>query len=796
MIFRAIVSWRFCSRSVWGGCGRHTVMFGCIVTLLFLVGSAWAETVEFQVIEGALIAPCQLSCGDISLPANVLIDLGTPIPLLLHGKTGVGLELTENSRVDVRFDKFSLDGLATQTAELVALEDLTREHAGQLEEIPVVAIVGLSAFSNYRLDLQVSRGQLDLYPLSGPEPQSNDLPVLPEMNTENLPRVSDVAKYNQEKTGYWLTAIGPENKTLRVRLATSLPDTLIDRTAATEAGASSGEICPVILEGIDISRFVPFRVEDLRGGMKDAPDIILGTDLLEFFQVRIDPEKQEIQFAVTRTAEFDKLKQRYFQARAQGDADALEKLLVTLHDVRLADEAAEKLLHLRMETASPDATALKRAFQAVADATPPARRSMKVLVAADELLASKHKNKYELTKPALRMALTYAPDDTTGMAIYEVQSRLGFIALREGNLKQAHKYLLSASFGMPREPYINLWLGQLYEQKGKLVRAWSRYVQSIIVDEPARGGFAGLDRLNRNAEFRRIFNMNDALELLEGRLPVFHPSSRFGDQQEDASLAPVRLVELFTCIEKPDTMAAELALGALGEYFENKEVCLVSYHQDKPYPDPLLTPFGVARRTYYQITDIPTAVFDGTGQVTGGGDDTAMSQLFPAYISKSVQASESPWQIDIGVGLAGQSLSVATEVSGPASPADARLHLLLCERAVMSPGRNTLLLHPYVVRACLTPVEGRVISDESESRHFTVMCDLAEVSFNLEKEILNAQERFGIKFMMKPSQIDVSQLEIVAFLQDNDTHRIMSAWKTAPEYEPSLAQELYVPASN
>jgi hypothetical protein len=308
-------------------------------------------------------------------------------------------------------------------------------------------------------------------------------------------------------------------------------------------------------------------------------------------------------------------------------------------------------------------------------------------------------------------------------------------------------------------------------------------VQAAIGDEPPAEALAGLDRLNRDAAFRASFSMTDAAELLEGRMLEFHPAARYG-QETAAGDTPVHLVELFTCIDHPPTQAAELAFGGLAEYFEGTDVAIIEYHLPHPEPDPLVSDVGLARAALYQVGATPTAYFDGVSSLDQGGDERDVHAVFSAYRSASrAGQNDGGWRLDGRATLSEGRIQGEIGLTGPAGTDAVRLHVVLCEKLVMAPGANGLLLHRQVARAALSPEGGFAIPPEPSRRLFTVQADPAEVAAKLEETIAAIEEKHGIEFTIHPTYVDGRACTLVAFLQDHHTKRVLTARKFDVEDE-------------
>jgi hypothetical protein len=754
------------------------VGLGLLLILTAKPVAAQAPEIPFRLVAGVPCARCTVHYGGKSIAANVVLDIGTRAPLVLHTRTANLLAIEPSSPVEIRFPGFTLKNLPAAAAEIGVLEELTAEHAPELEEIPAVAIVGLPAFSGYVVQMDIDSGLLRLLSLEEGRRQIE----------EETGSAGDVARpawtftYSEEGHGLWLSGRVEGDLDIRVLLKTFHHDTLIDQAVADLAGASGGDVEELRIGKLNIARYVALRPQDLSTIPAPRPGLMIGTNLLKHFRVTMDRRSRRVRFEQVRKPEFPEEERAFFVALADEDADAIESFLSAHAESRLAAEAGDALIHLRLEEFPTHSDALARAAAFRALATPVPRRTMILIAVADELLGGDRDDRFPLGEIVLAEAMKHAPEAADATVAHHIQARLGWIATQRGDLKEARRRLLSASFGLPRDPAMNMWMGELYEKMGKRTRAWSRFLTSAISDEPPEGAMKGLDRLNRDPEFRAGFTMLDAEQLIEGRVPEFHADRRI-EETEDAGKA-VRLVELFTCLDHPPTQAAELAFGALGEYLADADAALIEYHLDTPATDPLTTEVGRSRAAMYGVEAPPAALFDGGGLVGVGGEEAEAGTVFEAYRAAAVRDPASPSiSLEGSLGVSGQVISgrVTLRGMGAGVPASARLHLVLCERAVMVPGGNGLVLHRYVARAGLSPAGGFEISRANAVRPVEFSASLDEVSRSIAAGIEKMETDGKIQFATRPTYIDPRFVSVVAILQDSSDHKVLAARVFRPE---------------
>ncbi|MCP4247186.1 MAG: hypothetical protein GY778_09070 [bacterium] len=750
------------------------------------------RSIQFDVIDGKFCARCTLQGPAGTVPANVMIDLGSRAPLLVHERTAKLLGIGRGTEAGLRFDDVELVKVPAFAAGLPVLEELTVEHAAELGEIPAVAIVGLPAFGEQPIRLDVGQGILTVLPPDELGAESDERPETDREAVRAGPSVGHVwtLPFEQGSRGYWLRATGPERFALRVQFVTSRWDTLIDSTVADLLGSPGGDLEPVDMGGIDLSQMVALRPEDLAATPEPHPDVVLGTNLLSHFIILLDLPSGKMRFELVRQPRFPIEERTYFLAWVDEDAEAIESFVKENPSSRLAAEAGAVLLALRLDEYPPVRESILRAVRLRAESTRPDRRASLMVSVADDLMAGRRTDRYELAAKMLGLGLEFAPEDLDAQAAHEIQARLGHIALRSGDLRQARRHLLSAAFGMPRHPLVNLWLGELYERSGKLTRAWSRYVQAAIGDNAPPEALAGLDRLNRSPAFRADFTMAEAEQLVEGRVLEFHPAGRYLDNTETPHAEPVRLIELFSCVDHPDTLASELAFGGLTEYFGKHKVAFVAYHLPMPELDPLVAPVSLARARFYGVEQTPTALFDGSRADPSGGGEANIDRVFAAYRRASLEPARvgGEWRLTGELTASDESITGRIELHGPQAHPDLRLHAILCEKVVMSPGANGILMHRKVARWAFTPAEGFEITPQPGRRAWTIGGIPQDIITSLDGAVTALEKERGIEFLMKPTYLDTRACQLVAFVQDRRSKTVLAA--CAVDVEPDAPGRL------
>ncbi len=760
---------QFGQRAMW----YHSIAVVYVAFLFIILGSeCQAATLSLKQIGGRFIARGELVHADRAVPAHMIIDLGTPIPLLIHENTSKVLKVDKGSPVALRFSEFTLSDISCTPAGIELLEEITRDYAEELEEIPVVAVVGLPAFAGHTVELNTRNLSLSL--LSRPLDAILTDPEL-ELNSAWKSGKSWVIPFESQSNGYWMTGHAGEDFELKIRFSTAVVDTLIDQVTADLAGAPGGDLDTLTLGDLEITDYIALRPEDLTAMLSTPCDVILGANLMDHFRITIDYDHNKMWFLETLEPNFPTAEQAFFVARYEENANGVEQFVTEHPHSRLAQEAAQILYRLRLAEFPLDPKTVIHAVRLYAATVKPGLRARRLIELADELYNNDSNDLADVGRMVLDMALDSAPDDVNALAEYQIRARLGRLAVMQKDFLQARRYLLSAVFGMPQDPFVNYWLGVLYEKTEKCNRAWSRYLQAAIAKDAPPEAAQALGRLNNDAVFREQFTMRDAEQLLEGRIPEYHPATRYDDDKSLVDEKPVRLIEMFTCVDQPMTQVAELAFSGLREYFTDQTVVLIGYHLPVPSPDPLVCPAALARGEFYQVTDTATILFDGNDAQSPAGDETMAEQVFGVLkraALKSQPISET-WQLSGGIDHRDGIITGQVKVQGPAAT-DGRLWVLVCEKIIMVSGGNGILLHRNVCRTSLTDPNGLTLPRDGSVLAFPIELDMENLNKIISDQIAGQEETQGVRFYTRPTYIDPAELVIVAIVQNPDNKADLS----------------------
>lgn len=236
------------------------------------------------------------------------------------------------------------------------------------------------------------------------------------------------------------------------------------------------------------------------------------------------------------------------------------------------------------------------------------------------------------------------------------------------------------------------------------------------------------------------------------------------------------LVELFTGAQAVPAVSADVAFAAARKAYGPTDVVLMQYHMHAPFPDALTNADGEARQRYYAAETggkVPAALLDGQpGPELGGGRAQAADRYSDLVKGlNSLLEEEAGAAIELTAKRKGSKVEMAAEVSGLKAPGkNLRLRFVLVEEVVRYPGVNGQRLHPHVVRSFPGGVSGLALG--KDGRH-TATADLEEVRESLTAYLKAFQAKARVQFRELP--LGLKKLKVVAFVQDDDTKKVLQA---------------------
>lgn len=741
---------------------RNTLLFLLTALMLPLL----ADDIVVMEVGGLPVIKSKIHYGDKQIEAHIVFDMGLSTPMLIHEKAvagfGLSTEDAEGEKVDIEFaGGVRWKGVPMDVKGMQDLEILTAKYAKELKDVPVVAIVGLSAVESSVVELDLSKGLLRMRGMASDEARALEI------------------DYEAKPYGVVLNGTGPSQAPIRTLLAMRNEDSALDSSfldAARRTGAT-----PNVLEvgGIKFSDHAAFRFRSLRGIASEPVGALIGASVLRNFTVTIWPNRGKIAFVLQKATTFPQAEQDYFFALADENPKGVAEFIGKIPRRRLMDEACLTLWEMRQEDPSSTTETFMSVLKIIGANYDSIRRSAILTQIADLLEDGDLPDKDELVTFALELAMQQSGGALDQTAVHDVHVRLGRNAFTKGELKQARRHLLSAAFGMPKNGECNFWLGEVYKAMGKPRRAWSRYFQAIldpqVEEEILKDSLARLDELNRDPEFREIFNMVVAEQYMAGRLEdlEFHAPSRYM-LVKDKFPGHVKLVEFFTDASNPETGGMQLAFQALDEDFDG-EIALIEYHLN----DPMHSGIAARRLDYYEAARAPLAAFDGKTSMAWNSSEAEKlsenaAENYPDFRGACLReepVADSGWTLDVRMTQAGPKVSGTFSVTGEGGTDKLRLHAILCERSVMALESNFVFFHHFVARKALTPPDGldlkRALAHPVE---FAVDAEkMREDLTKMLKEGPHAGER------SKPTYVDANKLVVVLFVQHQDERRVLAA---------------------
>jgi hypothetical protein len=288
-------------------------------------------------------------------------------------------------------------------------------------------------------------------------------------------------------------------------------------------------------------------------------------------------------------------------------------------------------------------------------------------------------------------------------------------------------------------------------------------------------------------EMERIWQeKNGSLDGLEERLdeiywnrfPPIPTESYAGRETPDANQTAV--AELFTGTSCQPCVAADVAFEALGRTFKPSELVLLQYHLHVPGPDPLTNADAVERAKYYKVPGTPLLLVNGQESGQGGGARQHGPDRYTEYrtdIEKQLERKTDA-KLMLSATRAEDEIAIDVNLSDVSEPGEKlRLRLAVVEEIVRFNGRNGVRLHHAVVRALPGGAEGIAVTESSLTHHATV--NVAELRESLSRELSEFEKQVSevnkVSFEFPAKPLELKQLQVVAFLQDDATQSILQA---------------------
>ncbi|MDM3870347.1 hypothetical protein QSV34_03155 [Porticoccus sp. W117] len=427
-----------------------------------------------EIAGGYLVVPLDMA-ADNGNPEELalLLDLGSPdtvsLARIAHSLLGLGkasvLTLTNETNNQLSVPVSDI-GLYENKREL---DEISRLHNDILKERKVAGVIGYGLLRQYRVTLELAEKKLTIenaQPGVAIQSLNADVVLSPVVKQGEVP-VLPLVLANGEQSSMLLGSRGKDSY-IGTNLVAQFdyPDNTVG--AVTIAGALPGM-------AVNLSEYVAFRPAQFADKYKvkaAAEGFQSGINLLSHFRIVFDDANNYLALTQVKAADFPYEDLAYFKARTVGDSEALRSYLSKYPDKRLSKEAAE----LRVQWLLAEGRSSEDIYQAVSqviDLTQEMRRAETAHHYIVEL--SNLPDVLPLLEDIGKLGISFSGAALDGQLTNYIYAELGLQAYKQGQLKTAWEYLLSAAFGRPEDLRVTLALGRVYEQQKRYRRAYARY---------------------------------------------------------------------------------------------------------------------------------------------------------------------------------------------------------------------------------------------------------------------------------------------------------------------------------
>ena len=733
----------------------------CSLILLLLTlrgGLAQNELGRFptKVVGGRLVVLCDLASSTRRVPVHLFVELGSKDTLFLHARAARDLGFESGVTATLNVPGFKVDDLTPRLGGSRLHSSYTTRFAPELGEVACIGTLGLGFFEKFHTTFRLDEGYIAFAPRE--EEVEEDF-------------VWKDGSHPLERRGgrLWVEVEYEGGGKGHMALETRRHDTLVDEALCRRLKHPAGDLSAARVGNLELTRRVALRPESPGLFHPDGVFGVLGLNLLLQCRMSLDLVNSRITLEATRPAKFPASDLAFFKARASGNPRELESFLEAFSNARLAGEAGDLLLNMRLKDLShtQDPAAVIRALTLRHGTVAGDRRATEALQIMDRLERERADQQFVIK--AGELGIQDGRDDRDALAIYRIHGRLGRIHLEAGRDDPAFKHLFSAVFGMREDGPANLDLGRFYEKKKHYRRAFSRYVQAVIKEESAEAALEGMKRTQKKMGRGESMGIETIEKLIEGRIPGYRVGHQYKPTDAAAAAGRRVLLELVTGAHCKPCLAADLAFEALQSHYTADYLTLVQYHVNIPIPEPLANTVSgnLARRL--GAASAPQAFINGVSPNLGGGLEDRREERFDQYRALINRALEQPaaHRIEAEAQVRGGTVFGKVTLSGPALEGSPRVQILLVERSVLFPGRNRIVIHRMVVRDALTRTAGGVPwRPVLDTMVVPFEKPLEETESALNDRLDHIEMQTGRTFSMWPTQLDPRQLSLVVILRD------------------------------
>lgn len=717
--------------------------------------------VPVKVVAGKLVVSCDISTRVRRIPVNLFIELDQKAGLRLHNRAAMGIRAENRdgtpNAITIHLPDMPIRVPKREHGPEKSYEDFTRFHSPDLGEVALVGSIGSQILKQFHVVFDLPDGVMRLRPAAArDEDAASDVEG---STTVPLTLTNDLA---------WFTVQFADGKPGAMAVGTSGYDSVIDRQLAESRGKPAGDVGALSVGDIDLASYVALRPEEINQVHADGVVGITGLNVLEHFRVEIDRVNRFVRFTERKPADFPEADLAFFRARADEDGDAVEAFLKEHRDARLAVEAARLLVDLRLDEDADDETTT-RALQWVNDTHGEDLRATAMLGLMRSLTQA---GRPGLVVAAGKIGVESGRKDRYPDSVHKIHRDIGRVLLetyRTEPSTDAWKHLLSAAFGMPEDGLTNLYLGRFYEEKGRVRRAFSRYVQASIVAESGPQALEGLERLADKLPDGEPFSVDLVERLIGGKVLNFGAATKF-EATKDNSTNRVVLLEFFTNAHLEAAIGGALGNEGVLSHFPRKHVAALAYHLPAPEMEPLVTPLALETAPQRQVRpDRPAVqVVDGALKAPGAARSDQKEAVYGRTRAAILERLKVPSRhtLTLDATRDGDAVKGTLVVEGPAAKG-LRAHVVLAERGVLFPGKSKVVIHRMVARAGLLGGSRGVELDATKTRHAIPV----EASL---KAIQQANEAWLDRMAAEgkgsarrlSTRIDPAQVTLVAFVRD------------------------------
>lgn len=240
------------------------------------------------------------------------------------------------------------------------------------------------------------------------------------------------------------------------------------------------------------------------------------------------------------------------------------------------------------------------------------------------------------------------------------------------------------------------------------------------------------------------------------------------------------LVEIFTSADAPPAVAVDLAQAAILKSFQPAEVVVVAYQLHRPTANPLAAKEGMLRTEHYlksrSITALPAVLIDGKAVEVAGGTAAAAQADFDAIRKRIEEQLEKPSPVKLTLTAS----ATETGFSAKATFADLEkpgekvfLRFALVESRIRYSGISSTRYHLNTLRAMPGGVQGFPLTAATGEQ--TVTIDPAALRTAIGKDLQEFVETSGVDFRTADRPLALTNLKLIAFIQDDATQEVLQA---------------------